>query len=436
MCKKFDYRTLMNTMKPQITMFMDWTDESLEELGDLDIKYSGFASLFDPIEIKEPEYHLARQPHNFCEGSLMRYSLESNICATSWATSIIEIVNHVSGKKLSVEQLLHCLPQSENINGCKGVHPKTIAMYLMEVGLVEENSIKDGDSFVCEKIYSVPRYRFTPVYPESPNAGGLMNLIAEGTPVFTMVSLDLTKLRFIKDMSNIETPYKCSDYQPSMYGIVSGYKYDQDFIEDSYWEVVSSLVGCEEMMVRLPMTANMTNGNYAGIAAYAFTLDVIDIVRPSTPTEAPPEVPTEAPTEAPTEVPTIPTEAPTEAPTETPTEAPTEPPTPTPTPTAFLTGNCLDLVISDNEYCGLLFIPGWKTIRVEPGICYDYYQDLTIIEDPCLEELSIGGDSFNNLIQVNIGNNPKLKSLVFDTLPTTTWRGAMNNVHNLRVYGK
>ena len=123
-------------------------------------------------------------------------------------------------------------------------------------------------------------------------------------------------------MINIETPYKCSDYQPSMYGIVSGYKYDRDFIEDSYWEVVSSLVGCEEMMVRLPMTANMTNGNYAGIAAYAMTFNNVDVVLPSTPTEAPTEIPTEVPTEIPTEPPT---------------------PTPTPTPTPSLSDTCLDL---------------------------------------------------------------------------------------------
>ena len=38
MCKKFDYHTLMNTIKPQITMFMDWTDASLEELGNLNIQ--------------------------------------------------------------------------------------------------------------------------------------------------------------------------------------------------------------------------------------------------------------------------------------------------------------------------------------------------------------------------------------------------------------
>ena len=423
MCKKYDYYTLMNTIKPQITMFMDWKDASLEELGNLNIQYSGYASLFDPIEVKEPEYHLTRQSQDFCKGSLMDYSLESNICATSWATSVIEIVNNVSGKQLSVEQLLQCLPQSENIDGCKGVHPKTIAVYLMEVGLVEE-----GNFTVCEKIYSVPRYRFTAVYPESPNAGGLMNLIAEGTPVFTMVSLDLTKLRFIKDMSNIETPYKCSDYQPSMYGIVSGYKYDQDFIEDSYWEVVSSLVGCEEMMVRLPMTANMTNGNYGGIAAYAMTFNNVDVVLPSTPTEAP----TEIPTEVPTEVPIIPTEIPTEAP----TEIPTEPPTPTPTPTPTLSDTCLDLVIADDEYCNLLFVPGWKTIYVEPNLCNNYNQDLEIIGDSCLEELTIGGNSLTQLYQINIANNPKLKGLVFNSLYTTTWRGAMFNVSGLSIYSE
>ena len=461
MCKKFDYHDLMDDMKPQLTLFMDWTDDSLEELGNLSVKYSGLVTLFDPIEVREKEYHLARQSQDFCKGSLRQNSLEENICATSWATAAIEVLNTVTQKKLSVEQLLQCLPITWNLDGCKGVHPKTLAMYLMEVGLVEEESFTD-----CEHIRDVNRYRFAPVYPESNNAGGLMNLVAEGKPVFTMVSLDLTKLRFIKDMRNVETPYKCSIYQPSMYGIVSGYKYDEEDMDNSYWEIASSLVGCEEMTIRIPMSRNMTNGNYAGIAAFAMTYNLMDIIEPEVPTpteattepptevptevttEPPTEVPTEAttepPTEAPTEAPTEPptdaeteppteaptdaeTEPPTEAPTEPPTEAPTkpaeipteppteeptEPPTPTPTPTPVM-DTCMDLTITEESDCDLLSITGWKSISVGANLCNSLTSDLLISNDYCLEWINVGSNSLKNLGYIAITHNPKLHTLTF-----------------------
>ena len=46
---------------------------------------------------------------------------------------------------------------------------------------------------------------------------------------------------------------------------------------------MSNIIPYEEMKVKIPMTTNMTNGNYGGIAAYAFTLKVDgDIVIPTT----------------------------------------------------------------------------------------------------------------------------------------------------------
>ena len=60
-----------------------------------------------------------------------------------------------------------------------------------------------------------------------------------------MVALDITKLRFVKEMGDEDNPYKCASYEPSMYGIVRGYKYDEVMIEDSYWELVSHIIPCE-----------------------------------------------------------------------------------------------------------------------------------------------------------------------------------------------
>lgn len=97
----------------------------------------------------------------------------------------------------------------------------------------------------CDGLQRIKRYHFSPVYPESPNASGLMNLIDEGKPVFTMVALDLLRLRFVKDMSKEKEGIKCSAYDPSLYGIITGYNYDRENVDNSWWEMTSYPVSCE-----------------------------------------------------------------------------------------------------------------------------------------------------------------------------------------------
>ena len=46
-------------------------------------------------------------------------------------------------------------------------------------------------------------------------------------------------------------------------------------MENSYWELTSHIVPCEKTVIHLPMSTNMTNGNYGGIAAYAFILEAL-----------------------------------------------------------------------------------------------------------------------------------------------------------------
>ena len=259
----------MNGFEPSITALMDWSDDELLSLGDLSVHYSGISTIYEAIPINQHEYSSQRQSTEYCVGSLIELSGIEKACSTSWATSIIDIASQIAGEPLSVNQLLECLPIEEEIDPCQGIHPKSLVNYLSEVGLVGVNEFTS-----CDSIRPNYSYHFTPVYPESPNAGGLMNLIAEGKPVFAMVALDLTRLRYVKDMSNSEMPLRCGGYEPSLYGIVSGYKYDEVMIEDSYWELVSHIIPCEEVVIHIPMTTNMTNGNYGGIAAYAFTLDV------------------------------------------------------------------------------------------------------------------------------------------------------------------
>ena len=178
---------------------MDWSDDELEELGNLSIQYSGVESLHEEVEVTRTTYSVEREVQDFCQGSLMEYSQTNPICSTSWATSIIEIAESITGKLFSVDQLLQCLSKQENIDGCQGIHPKTLATYLLKEGLVEMKDFTD-----CESLKEKTHYHFATVYPSSPKAGGLMNLIAEGIPVFAMVAFDLVKLRFVKYIAHDE----------------------------------------------------------------------------------------------------------------------------------------------------------------------------------------------------------------------------------------
>ena len=245
---------------------MDWTDEELLDLGDLVVHYTGETKLFEEIEVDKNDIHKYKPARSF------NMSLPLNM-TTSWATSVIQVAERAlgGGVRLSLEQLIQCLPVSEDVEeeGMRGVHPRTITSYLLEVGLMEED-----DFFGCESINPLYTHRFKPLYPQYPNGGGLMNFVAESDLVFTMVAIDMLKLRFVKDMSN-ESPLKCGGYSPSVYGVITGYNYDKENMSNSYWEISTFVIPEEELIMHIPMSSNMQNANYAGIAGYAFTLESI-----------------------------------------------------------------------------------------------------------------------------------------------------------------
>lgn len=256
----------------------------------------------------------------------------------------------------SIDQLFQCLPKEEGCDGCEGLHPKTFISYLMDVGLVEAKAFKNAG---CESLHKLIRYRFAAIFPESPKAGGLMNLVAEERLVFVMIAVDLQNLRFVKDMSNAEKGVECSFYDPSLYGIVTGYKYDKDNIKYSWWEVTSYPVFCDEMILRMPMTDNMTNANYAGIAGYPFSLELLTI------------------------------------------EEPIVTPTPTPTPIPIsITDYCAGyLDVSNDSACespsnGCFY----RGISVSEGVCnsYDGYA-LRFTYNPCVSYIYIGNNTFNSV---------------------------------------
>ena len=224
----------------EMNYFMDWTDDELNDLGDLWIKYSyttGSSHL--AIDNEKDNYFINPSSQDFSSLSVAKTSFKPS---TSWATAIIRLAERALNYRvqLSVDQVIQCVPQHEEIieDGLRGVLPKSLSMYLMEVGLLARNDFTGN----CEAIDSTKTYHFNSIYPVSPNAGGLMNFIAEDRLVFSMVAFDLTKIRFAKDMSTVTEPVKCSGYQPSAYVVITGYNYDKDDMTNSFWEVSSYYV--------------------------------------------------------------------------------------------------------------------------------------------------------------------------------------------------
>ena len=337
-----------------ITPFLDWSEKELEMLGSLEVYYSHEVEVNEPIDVFQNSMQIDKVNRIFPD--LVKYNSPSQNCPTSWATAAVEVAEAAlkNRVRLSAKQLLECLPKKEELNDCKGVRPKMILNYLMEVGLVEEEKFVD-----CDSLEGLKHYYFNGEQPDVPNASGLMNLLTEKkNPVFVMVAVDLLKLRFVKDMSNMNRGIKCGGYEPALYGVVTGYHYDESSIDDSWWELRSHMIPAEEMILRMPMSMNMENANYAGIAAYAFTLSELGIVTPS---------------------PVSPVD---------------------------------DLVISDEDSCELLFETNWKTILVNENSCNTLYTDLSITGYPRLERIEIKDNALISVTTLTLTDNPQLTTLI------------------------
>ena len=450
-CKKLRWRRLSGALLHNETIFMDWSDDELDELGELNVKYSQHPSYYDAVDINEPFFTIPKEPRDFCAGK-EKYSRSNTKCSLSWATTLVQVAEAALGGKveLSVDQLIKCVPASELYNGgfeneCGGYHPKSLQNYLLDVGLATKEGFESIKG-MCDDLEKIETYRFVSNAADPPNASGLMNLVAEGKLVFSMLAIDLPKLRFTKDMSGIDEPRSCGYYDPTVYAAVTGYKYEEDSIESSYWQITTHVVPCEEIIVRIPMTSNMTDANYAGIAAYAFNLELAEgpttevpvvtteppvvTTEPPVVTTEPPVVTTEPPvvtTEPPvptTEPPTTPvptTEPPTTEPptTEPPTTEPptTEPPTPHP-PTEDIhirnRGSCYERLYVDED------AKYTKSIKIEGDACTEEsMKDFVLADFPYLEEFALVDTdgrlpqkrSFQYARSATFKNLPALKSI-------------------------
>ena len=262
----------------EFTILTDFSKRDLQGLHDVQQKHSGRGSYYEEIvpdvDHIEPVYSTMEREYCSNHPSLSQYAVSSN-CSLSWMTMIVNAGERVLAQmgineRLSVDFVLQCYNRSDI---CEGMTMNEIATRLRQIGLVREEDAKhamdEGES-VC----SIPlsqHYRFDVQKPEGYNRGGLMNLVSAGNPVLVAISMDLLQLRFVKDMREEEEVLRRSVYQPSIYGLVTGYVKTTDEVT-GYWVFEGTPSPCESVNVKLPMRANETNTDFAGIAGYAFAI--------------------------------------------------------------------------------------------------------------------------------------------------------------------
>ena len=262
----------------EFTILTDFSKRDLQGLHDVQQKHSGRGSYYEKIipdvDHIEPVYSTMEREYCSNHPSLSQYAVSSN-CSLSWVTMIVNAGERVLAQmgineRLSVDFVLQCYNRSDI---CEGMTMNEIATRLRQIGLVREEDAKhamdEGES-VC----SIPlsqHYRFDVQKPEGYNRGGLMNLVSAGNPVLVAISMDLLQLRFVKDMREEEEVLRRSVYEPSIYGLVTGYVKTTEEVT-GYWVFEGTPSPCESVNVKLPMRANETNTDFAGIAGYAFAI--------------------------------------------------------------------------------------------------------------------------------------------------------------------
>ena len=263
----------------EFTILTDFSKRDLQGLHDVQQKHSGRGSYYEKIvpdvDHIEPVYSTMEREYCSNHPSLSQYAVSSN-CSLSWMTMIVNAGERVLAQmgineRLSVDFVLQCYNRSDI---CEGMTMNEIATRLRQIGLVREEDAKhamDEGKSVC----SIPlsqHYRFDVQKPEGYNRGGLMNLVSGGNPVLVAISMDLLQLRFVKDMREEDVTLSGTLYEPSLYGLVTGYVKTTEEV-DGYWVVEGTPSPCESVNVKVPMRDNETNSDYAGIAGYAFAIE-------------------------------------------------------------------------------------------------------------------------------------------------------------------
>ena len=388
----------------EFTILTDFSKRDLQGLHDVQQKHSGRGSYYEKIipdvDHIEPVYSTMEREYCSNHPSLSQYAVSSN-CSLSWMTMIVNAGERVLAQmgineRLSVDFVLQCYNRSDI---CEGMTMNEIATRLRQIGLVREEDAKhamdEGES-VC----SIPlsqHYRFDVQKPEGYNRGGLMNLVSAGNPVLVAISMDLFQLRFVKDMREEEEVLRRSVYEPSIYGLVTGYVKTTEEV-DGYWVFEGTPSPCESVNVKLPMRANETNTDFAGIAGYAFAI----ALKGGIPT-----------TVAPTTV----------APT---TVAPT---TVAPTPTLY--------PITANECWSVTPVPlNVEVITVGDGMCNEENDRIDLSKYVNLKNVSIGNGCFLYQDVLNLTGLHSLERVMIGEKSFTKYPNSPGNDANRKLYVK
>ncbi|KAK8805936.1 hypothetical protein WA171_007022 [Blastocystis sp. BT1] len=144
---------------------------------------------------------------------------------------------------------------------------------LLPFGLITEQEYQSVSSHddLCHIRFN-HMYRFNMIGMEGRNKGGLMNLVSEGYPTLSLIALSINNLRFVPPQSNQHFIGVLNE--PSVMGVVKGYDSQS---QHPYWLVDVSIIPCEPIQLRLPMTSSETNANYGGIAGYAFGIEPLHL---------------------------------------------------------------------------------------------------------------------------------------------------------------
>ena len=272
-------KQLYTPYQMEFTMLTDFSEDDLTGVMDVKQKHSGRGSYYEPIEAKEEavEPAFTTMDRDFCsEDAELREYAKPNNCSLSWVTMIVNAGERAlamigGSEKLSAAFVKKCYTRGD---ACNGLGMADIAEGLKKIGLVSEreaNRVLEERGDLC----SIPQskhFTFKVLKAEGPNRGGLMNLIGEGNPVLTLLSINLNRLRFVKDMREEDVTLSGTVYEPSLYGLVTGYVKTTEEV-DGYWVVEGTPSPCESVNVKVPMRDNETNSDYAGIAGYAFAIE-------------------------------------------------------------------------------------------------------------------------------------------------------------------
>ena len=65
---------------------------------------------------------------------------------------------------------------------------------------------------------------------------------------------------------------------------------------------------------------------------------------------------------------------------------------------------CHDLVVNSDSQCSQLHKYGWKRITVASGLCNSDTRDLYLVENPCLESITVNADSLKSFDSLTLSS--------------------------------